>query len=81
MYRDRNEPAVASDRLPPTNQWEADPITGLPNGVYHIEITANPEHRLRETTTANNVSRRTVVIGGRPGERYAYAPPHEGVDG
>lgn len=56
-------------------------VTDLPNGVYHIEITANPEHRLHELTTANNTSLRKIVLGGVPGARTVEVPPHQGIDG
>ena len=55
-------------------------ISSVPNGTYRIEITADPEHKLLETTRDNNVSYRTVVIGGVPGARTATAPPVDGVD-
>jgi hypothetical protein len=44
-------------------------LKDLPNGVYFVEVTANPAHRLVETRTDNNVSRRKVRIGGTPGHR------------
>lgn len=50
-------------------------ITGLPNGTYYIEVTANPENRLQESNTANNVSYRTVILGGEPGNRTLTVPP------
>jgi hypothetical protein len=52
-------------------------LTGLPNGTYYIEITANPEGRLHERSRANNVSLRKVILGGRPGARTVQVPPHE----
>jgi hypothetical protein len=55
-------------------------LTGLPNGTYYIEITANPEGRLHERSRANNVSLRKVILGGRPGARTVQVPPHEGID-
>jgi hypothetical protein len=56
-------------------------ITDLPNGTYHIEVAANPENRLQETSTANNVAYRTVILGGEPGSRTATVPPFPGLDG
>jgi len=41
-------------------------VTGLPNGTYRIRVTANPDHRLHETSSTNNVSYREVVLGGTP---------------
>lgn len=55
-------------------------ITDLPNGTYRIRITANPDGRLHETSARNNVSHRTVVLGGVPGERTVEVPPYEAVD-
>ncbi|WP_433337246.1 lysyl oxidase family protein [Spirillospora sp. CA-294931] len=50
-------------------------ITTLPNGVYHIQVIANPDRRLHESTTKNNVSLRKVVLGGKPGARTVKVPP------
>ena len=44
-------------------------ITSLPNGVYYIEITANPARRLHESNLANNVSYRRLRLRGTPGHR------------
>ncbi|MEU5404274.1 lysyl oxidase family protein [Streptomyces sp. NPDC005963] len=52
-------------------------ITDLPNGTYYIEVLANPEKRLKETTTANNSALRQVVLGGTPGARTVTVPPHD----
>jgi hypothetical protein len=56
-------------------------ITDLPNGIYYIEVAANPEGKLQESDTSNNVSHRKVVLGGVPGARTLVVPPHQGVDG
>lgn len=42
-------------------------ITGVPNGTYYIEITANPQHVLYESNTRNDLSLRKVILGGTPG--------------
>ncbi|BCB89994.1 hypothetical protein Psuf_073070 [Phytohabitans suffuscus] len=55
-------------------------ITDLPNGTYHIEIVANPNHALHERTTANNTALREIVIGGTPGDRTVEVPPLGLVD-
>jgi hypothetical protein len=55
-------------------------ITDLPNGTYYIEVAANPENRLRESNTGNNVSLRQVILGGTPGARTVEVPPYEGID-
>lgn len=50
-------------------------ITDLPNGTYTIRVTANPAGNLVEGSTANNVSNRTVVLGGKKGARTVTVPP------
>ena len=50
------------------------------NGTYRIKITVNPNGNLHERTTSNNVSYRTVVLGGKGGKRTVTVPPIEGVD-
>jgi hypothetical protein len=44
-------------------------ITGLPNGRYQLRITADPDHRLLETSYRNNVALIGVQLGGTPGHR------------
>ena len=49
-------------------------ITGLPNGMYRIRVTANPEARIGEASYTNNVSYRRIRLEGRPrGHRRAVA--------
>jgi hypothetical protein len=48
-------------------------ITALPNGIYYVEVTANPARRLHESDLTNNVSYRKVRIGGTPGRRTIHA--------
>jgi hypothetical protein len=55
-------------------------ITSLPNGTYYIEVVANPDHRLYEGTTSNNVSLRKVILGGTRGNRSVTVPPYEDID-
>ncbi|MEV2193096.1 lysyl oxidase family protein [Streptomyces phaeochromogenes] len=52
-------------------------ITDLPNGTYYIQVIANPENRLQETNTKNNVALRKVVLAGEPGARTVTVPPHD----
>ncbi|WP_406331560.1 lysyl oxidase family protein [Streptomyces sp. NBC_00203] len=52
-------------------------ITGLPNGTYYIQVIANPEKRLQETSLSNNVSLRKVVLGGTPDARTVTVPPYD----
>ena len=56
-------------------------ITDLPNGTYYVEVAANPDHRLYEVSTSNNISHRKVILGGTPGARTVKVPPHQGIDG
>lgn len=52
-------------------------ISDLPNGVYYIRITANPDHNLYETDRHNDVSLRTVILGGARGARTVKVPPYQ----
>jgi hypothetical protein len=49
-------------------------LHGLPNGKYFIAVIANPDHRLVESSTTNNVSLRKVFIGGKEGHRTVRVP-------
>lgn len=51
-------------------------ITDLPNGVYFIEIAANPEGTLYELDSSNNTSLRRIVLGGEPGGRTVEVAPY-----
>ncbi|MGW7197832.1 lysyl oxidase family protein [Streptomyces chryseus] len=55
-------------------------ITNLPNGTYYIQVLANPEKRLKETSLTNNSALRKVVLGGRAGARTVSVPAHDLVD-
>ena len=55
-------------------------VTDLPNGTYYIEVIANPEHLLYETTMSNNVSLRKVILGGTRGHRTVHVPAFDGID-
>jgi lysyl oxidase len=55
-------------------------VTHLPNGTYYIEVLANPERVLRETSTANDVSLRKVILGGTRGHRTVRVPAFHGID-
>ncbi|WP_327633519.1 lysyl oxidase family protein [Kribbella sp. NBC_00482] len=50
-------------------------ITNLANGTYYVQVTANPENRLFESTTKNNVALRKVVLGGTKHHRTVQVPP------
>ncbi len=49
-------------------------LRGLPNGTYYIATIANPRGRLVESSTADNVSLRRVILGGTPGDRTVRVP-------
>jgi hypothetical protein len=55
-------------------------ITGVPNGTYYIQVTANPLKVLHESDTSNNVSLRQVILGGKPGHRTVRVPAVNGID-
>ncbi|HEY3956640.1 MAG TPA: lysyl oxidase family protein [Streptosporangiaceae bacterium] len=55
-------------------------ITHVPNGTYYVEVTANPERVLYETSTRNDVSLRKVILGGTPGHRTVKVPAWKGID-
>jgi hypothetical protein len=55
-------------------------ITHVPDGTYYIEVAANPEKVLYETTTSNDVSYRKIILGGTPGHRTVKVPPWHGLD-
>lgn len=50
-------------------------VTDLPNGRYYVQVTANPENRLFEASTKNNVALREVVLGGTKHHRTVKVPP------
>lgn len=43
-------------------------------------MTANPDGRLREARVLNNVTERTVILGGVRGARTVEVPPYAGID-
>jgi hypothetical protein len=55
-------------------------ITNLHNGLYYIEIIANPLDEIHELTIANDISLRKVIIGGTPGNRTVCVPAYDGID-
>lgn len=55
-------------------------ISTLANGTYYIQVLANPEKRLKETSLTNNSALRKVVLGGRPGARTVTVPAHDLVN-
>ncbi|WP_232828052.1 lysyl oxidase family protein [Kribbella monticola] len=55
-------------------------VTDLKNGTYYVQVVANPENRLFESNTKNNVSLRKVILGGTPHHRTVKVPPVQLVD-
>lgn len=55
-------------------------ITNLRNGTYYVQVIANPGHVLHETTTANDVTVRKVIISGTRGHRHITVPAWNGID-
>jgi hypothetical protein len=49
-------------------------LKNLPNGTYYIATIANPNHRLIESSTADNVSLRKIHISGKEGQRKVSVP-------
>lgn len=49
-------------------------VKGLPNGVYHLRVAANPLGQLVESDATNNDSLRKIRLGGRPGDRWVRVP-------
>ncbi|WP_395692714.1 lysyl oxidase family protein [Nocardioides sp.] len=50
------------------------PVADLPNGTYYVAVVANPEHRLVESSTSNNVALRRIRLGGTPAHRTLTVP-------
>jgi len=55
-------------------------VTGLPNGTYFVQVTANPEHLLRETRYGNDTSLRRIILSGTRGHRHVKVLPFYGMD-
>jgi hypothetical protein len=55
-------------------------ITNVPNGTYYIEIAANPLGVLHETSTANDISLRKIILGGTTAHRTVRVPAVDGID-
>jgi hypothetical protein len=59
---------------------EAFNITNVPNGTYYVEVIANPLHLLHETSGANDISLRKIILGGTKGHRTVRVPALHGID-
>ena len=71
----RSSTSAPATRTPSTVPGQSFDITDLPNGTYYIQVIANPENRLFETSTKNNVALRKVVLGGTKHHRTVKVPP------
>jgi hypothetical protein len=49
-------------------------LKNVPNGVYYIAVTANPDGNLIESTTDDNRSLRKIILRGKPGARKVVVP-------
>jgi hypothetical protein len=55
-------------------------ITRVPDGTYYVQVRANPQRVLYETSARNDVSLRKVILGGTPGHRTVKVPAWHGID-
>ena len=68
----------SGDTYDNTRAGQAFNITGVPNGIYYVEVAANPADRLYEADTRNNTSLRKVRLGGSRGNRTVKVFPYRG---
>jgi hypothetical protein len=55
-------------------------VTKLPKGIYYIQVLANPDGKLAESSSANNSSLRKIKLGGDPGGRRSLKVyPYQGI--
>jgi hypothetical protein len=64
----------SGDTYQQTRAGQAFPIGTLPDGVYHVQVLANPEGALVEQDETNNASLRRIRIGTRRGQRFVRVP-------
>jgi len=70
----------SGDTYNQTKPGQSFDITDLPNGEYFVEVKANPEGKLVEGSTKNNVALRKVILGGVKGARTVKVPPVGVID-
>ncbi|MDR3033570.1 MAG: hypothetical protein LBV78_10775 [Kitasatospora sp.] len=80
LWVDEQMPLGWGDTYVQSIAGQAFDITHVPNGTYYVQVTANPERVLYETTTRNDVSLRKVILGGTPGHRTVKVPAWHGID-
>lgn len=73
-------PVGWGDTYDQSKAGQAFDITSLPNGIYYIEIIANPLHELYELSTTSSASLREVILGGTKGHRTVRVPAWNGID-
>jgi hypothetical protein len=73
-------PVGWGDTYDQSKPGQAFDITSLPNGVYYIEIIANPQHKLYELSAVGNISLRKVILGGTKGHRTVRVPAWNRID-
>jgi hypothetical protein len=56
-------------------------VTNLPNGRYRIEVRVNPLGLLQETSTADDLATRGIVLSGHGRTRKVTALPWHGISG
>lgn len=54
-----------ADEYSQSVQGQSVSIDGVPNGVYCLRMTANPDHLLKESTYADNAAGEAVLIAGK----------------
>jgi hypothetical protein len=54
-------------------------ITGVPNGVYFVQVKVNPLGALYETNTRNDTTLRRIRLRGTPGNRTVVVSPWHGI--
>lgn len=80
LWVDEELPPGWDDTYPNSVAGQSFDISDVPNGRYQIAIVANPLGVLDETTTSNDTSLRTVILGGRRGHRTVQVPAWNGID-
>jgi len=70
----------AGDTYVQTLPGQSFDVTDLPNGTYYVQVVANPEKRLYESSTTNNVALRKITLGGTKHHRTVQVPPVGVID-
>jgi hypothetical protein len=62
-------------------EGQAFDITRVPNGRYLVRVRVDPERRLAQQSTSNDVAFRKIKLGGSRGARTVEVSPWRGLDG